>query len=341
MANTSFKREFFIGKETEYGGTTGVPERKFALDIEIERDVEFDDVENQSDGSRSRIADSIKTGHGSTVSITGRWFAEHTPFFTSVLLGGVDSNQLTKTIPDSGATDPDQVAQYVSSVPTREEALPDNYSLFYTDGDETMVIRGLTFTDLTITGDAGAVATITLNGRGHYAIPYTTNYVTPIEIPNRTPVVVNNQTTVVGTTSLVKTVKRTTIRIESGMTEELYADNQGGFDTQGEFAGKRICEIQLRTNNNADAKAIRDRVTDGEKTNVSITFQGVNIRTVAPPSPRSTLFKMYGQLTDQGSLYEDDNGQIVNNFTISSRPSPMDRDMEVTTVVANDDGGIV
>ena len=342
MGNPSFLNKFYIGKEASYGATAGTPERLIALTADIRKVPRTTDVEGQATGTKVGVTDTILSGRGSTVNITGVWYAEHTPLFMSLLLGGTTGTnpQLVKDIEDASETNPDQVASYVSSVPVDQESIPNNYSLFYRRSGKVYVIRGIYATSLTITAEAGSPAQISLDLAGHGPELYTTAITTePVEVDQLTPVIVTEQTTSVGGTALVKKVKRTVIRIDSGFVPEDYAD--GGLNTSEVVGGTRNCEIQLRTKSDTDADALRAIADEVGKEQIEIVFNGPNIRT-SPEIPRAITIGMYGQFSaDTGGEWEDDNEQTVNNFTISSRASDTDRDIEVTAVVANDAGGVV
>ena len=79
---------------------------------------------------------------------------------------------------------------------------------------------------------------------------------------------------------------------------------------------RRNAQIQVTTNNDADAKAIRATKENLGRASVEVEFVGTQIRETAPQHSRTATIQLYGQLTDSGEQYPDDNGEFINDIYI-------------------------
>ena len=128
-------------------------------------------------------------------------------------------------------TNPNSVAQFISEVLVTAPVLPNHYSLYFTDGTDNKVIRGLFATNLVITAPAGQTATFTLTAQGHYPEDTTTPLVNIAKISQATPVVVTNQITTIAEHGLITPSSPLLSQFLAGLTP--LATSDGGFNANG------------------------------------------------------------------------------------------------------------
>ena len=349
MGLNSFVKQAYLAPESIYGGTSGTPTRAIKTDVSVTPVVNTADITANASGSKLAVNERVKIGTLSNITFSGSLMFEYLPIFVGMLLGGGSDlvKDILDAVTDSSAnagtaanpTNPDQVAQYLSEVLETQPVLPNHYSLYYDDKTSPQVIRGLLATSLTITLTAGAVATYTLSCVGHYPVDTSVSLANIEVIKTAAPIVVSDQITTVNGTRLVGAVKATTITIPSGLTATGTSD--GGFNPNVVVSGKRNPQIQITTNNDTDATAIRAGTVDLTRSEVSIQLIGPGIRTTTPLHNRNATFTMNGQITDSGELYPDDNGEFVNQFTFDSIADSAGNDITADITVQNDDGGLI
>ena len=338
MAISSFKRQFFLGTTDEFNGTTATPERKMPLQITVTPNEEFDNIGDIPDGTKAATYAREKVGDGTTVSITGRLYYEHMPWLMSMVLGG--GTQLAKTVLDAAAANnPNTVAEYTSSVSVKDDTLPEHYTLFFTDGDDTVQVRGFYATNLEITAEAGTVATFTLTAAGEYPEPYTQNYNEPPEIEGSTRVVVINNNVMVGTEVLDDYVRGWSMNIASGLQAQRYANSM--FGAAKLITIKREHTLSLQLTNDQDVKDLRQALKGGVTTGITIVSNGAVLRTDAPTASRDVMIDVTANMTTENALYPDESGEIGNNLDFTTVASGTGKDIEVVATVANDAGGLV
>ena len=337
MGRNSYQKRYFIGVESSYGDDSGVPLREIPGDWTITPITENAEISNTADGTVAEVRGREKVAQRSDVTGGGTLYHEELPIWLSMIYGVPTSGQVKDILDASAATNPNSVARYTFDLAVGVERDPPNLSLFEDNGNRMVRVRGLIATNLTLTLNKGAVATYSLTCNGWY--PESTPIArTAPEVLGRTPIVVTDQITDVGSTSLVRAVKATTLTLPSGYATESYSD--GGFNPNVVIQNKRTFTASVTTNNNADAQTVRALGNTLDTAALKVILNGSSLRST-PEFTRVATLTMNAHLTAENELDLDDNGQQANRFDFASVPDAQKKDLTANLVVRNDAGGII